>query len=323
VKELGGKLGYEVVNWNVQKKSDSLWQLVSADTLLTEDLVTKAGETYSVVLRADIELYEYTVTVNSGAGGSVSGYTGTYYKYNYDDGAKVIFDFPNDVYKASPNTGYELAGYLVNGGMVSCTDANAETVIAAHLLTKKITGNITITAQWKLKKYAVWFDAGEDGYFVVDENKPEGVTFYNDKNATAEVENGKARYAVIIVEHNGWPDLPITPQTPGSSFSSWDFGGENKITSERSPANGNAITAYWTTENYSIRYELDGGEPLSGNYETSYQYGEVIDFTVSPYVPTREGYSFLGWFDREGEDGNEIKSTEGMTGNLTLYAHWR
>ena len=207
--------------------------------------------------------------------------------------------------------------------MVSCTDANAETVIAAYLLDHDITGNITITAQWQLKKYAVWFDAGEDGYFVVDENKPEGVTFYNDKNATAEVENGKARYAVIIVEHNGWPDLPITPQTPGSSFSSWDFGGENKITSERSPANGNAITAYWTTENYSIRYELDGGEPLSGNYETSYQYGEVIDFTVSPYVPTREGYSFLGWFDQEGEDGNEIKSTEGKTGDLTLYAHWK
>ena len=325
VGELGGKLGYEVVNWNVQKKSDSLWQLVSADTPLTEDLVTQAGETYSVVLRADIEVYEYTVTVNSGAGGSVSGYTGTSYQYRYDpDGgnAEVVFKFPVG-YKASPNTGYELAGYLVNGGMVSCTDANAETAIAAYLLTKKITGNITITAQWQLKKYAVWFDAGEDGYFVVDENKPEGVTFYNDKNATAEVENGKARYAVIIVEHNGWPDLPITPQTPGSSFSSWDFGGENKITSERSPANGNAITAYWTTENYSIRYELDGGEPLSGNYETSYQYGEVIDFTVSPYVPTREGYSFLGWFDREGEDGNEIKSTEGRTGNLTLYAHWQ
>lgn len=325
VSELKGKLGYEVVNWYVQiQENNSVSEyLVSADTLLTEDLVTQAGETYSVVLRADIKLYEYTVTVNSGAGGSVSGYTGTYYKYNYDDGAKVIFDFPNDVYKASPNEGYELAGYLVNGGMVSCTDANAETVIAAYLLDHDITGNITITAQWQLKKYAVWFDAGEDGYFVVDENKPEGVTFYNDKNATAEVENGKARYAVIIVEHNGWPDLPITPQTPGSSFSSWDFGGENKITSERSPANGNAITAYWTTENYSIRYELDGGEPLSGNYETSYQYGEVIDFTVSPYVPTREGYSFLGWFDREGEDGNEIKSTEGRTGNLTLYAHWQ
>lgn len=325
VKELGGKLGYEVVNWYVEKEDDSL-QLVSADTLLTEDLVTKAENgTYSVVLRAKTELEEYTVTVNSGAGGSVSGYTGTCYWYEYDsDGsnAKVIFKFPEG-YSTSPNTGYELAGYLVNGGMVSCTDANAKTAIAAYLLDHDITGNITITAQWKLKKYAVWFDAGEDGYFVVDENKPEGVTFYNDKNATAEVENGKARYAVIIVEHNGWPDLPITPQTPGSSFSSWDFGGENKITSERSPANGNAITAYWTTENYSIRYELDGGEPLSGNYETSYQYGEVIDFTVSPYVPTREGYSFLGWFDREGEDGNEIKSTEGRTGNLTLYAHWQ
>ena len=324
VKELKGTTGYEVVNWYVQirKEDNSVSEyLVSADTLLTQDLVTKAENgTYSVVLRAETKLYEYTVTVNSGAGGSVSGYTGTSYEYNYDDGVKVIFDFPVG-YSASPNTGYELAGYLVNGGMVSCTDANAETAIAAHLLTKKITGNITITAQWKLKKYAVWFDAGEDGYFVVD-GLVEGVTFYNDKNATAKVEKGNARYAVIIVEHNSPPDFDIDPERPGSSFSGWNYGGALNITSERSPAIGNAITAYWTTEKYSIRYELGGGEPLSGNYQTFYQYGEVIDFTVSPYVPRREGYSFLGWFDQEGGNGSKIESTAGMTGNLTLYAHW-
>ena len=319
VKELEGTTGYEVVNWYVEKEDDSL-QLVSADTLLTEDLVTQAGETYSVVLRADIELYEYTVTVNSGAGGSVSGYTGTSYLYNYDDSgnAEVNFEFPVG-YKASPNTGYELAGYLVNGGMVSCTDANAATAIAEHLLKEEITGNITITAQWKLKKYAVWFDAGENGHFVVD-GSVEGVTFYNDKNATTEVENGTARYAVIIVEHNSPPDFDIVPERPGSSFSGWNYGGALNITSERSPAIGNAITAYWTTEKYSIRYELDGGKPLSGNYETFYQYGEVIDFT--PYTAGREGSTFLGWFD-QAENGNKIESTAGKTGDLTLYAHWK
>lgn len=316
-----GTTGYEVVNWYVEKEDDSL-QLVSADTLLTQDLVTKAENgTYSVVLRAETKLYEYTVTVNSGAGGSVSGYTGTSYQYNYDDGVKVVFEFPEG-YSTSPNTGYELAGYLVNGKMVSWTEGDAATAIAAHLLAEKITGNITITAQWKLKKYAVWFDAGEDGHFVVD-GLVEGVTFYNDKNATAKVEKGNARYAVIIVEHNSPPDFDIDPERPGSSFSGWDYGGALNITSERSPAIGNAITAYWTTEKYSIRYELDGGEPLSGNYKTFYQYGDdVINFTVSPYVPRRGGYSFLGWFDQEGGNGSKIESTEGKTGDLTLYAHW-
>ena len=315
-----GTLGYEVVNWYVRITNEdgvSSEYLVSADTPLTEDLVTQAGETYSVVLRADIEVYEYTVTVNSGAGGSVSGYTGTSYQYNYDDGVKVIFKFPEG-YSTSPNTGYELAGYLVNGKMVSWTKGDAETAIAAHLLTKKITGNITITAQWKLKKYAVWFDAGEDGHFVVD--KTEGVTFYKDEDTPVTEEGEKARYAVIFVEHNSAPDFDIVPERPGSSFSGWDYGGALNITSERSPAIGNAITAYWTTEKYSIRYELDGGKPLSGNYETFYQYGEVIDFTVSPYVPRRGGYSFLGWLNQEGE---EIESTEGKTGDLTLYAHWQ
>ena len=322
VKELEGTTGYEVVNWFVQKK-DGSQQLVSADMPLTEDLVTKAENgTYSVVLRAETKLYTYTVTVNSGAGGSVSGYTDTSYQYNYDDGVKVVFEFPEG-YRTSPNTGYELAGYLVNGEMVSWTEGDAATAIAAHLLAEEITGNLTITAQWKFKKYAVWFDAGEDGYFVVD-GLVEGVTFYNDKNATAKVEKGNARYAVIIVEHNSPPDFDIDPERPGSSFSGWDYGGALNITSERSPAIGNAITAYWTTEKYSIRYELGGGEPLSGNYKTFYQYGDdVINFTVSPYVPRREGYSFLGWFDQEGGNGSKIESTAGMTGNLTLYAHWQ
>ena len=317
-----GTLGYEVVNWYVRITNEdgvSSEYLVSADTPLTEGYVTKAGGTYSVVLRADIKLYEYTVTVNSGAGGSVSGYTGTSYQYNYDDGVKVVFEF-SEGYRTSPNTGYELAGYLVNGEMVSWTEGDAEAAIAAHLLTKKITGNITITAQWKLKKYAVWFDAGEDGHFVVDKDKPEGVTFYNDEDATTEVENGTARYAVIIVEHNSPPDFDIVPERPGSSFSGWDYGGALNITSERSPKEDNAITAYWTTEKYSIRYELDGGEPLAGNYQTFYQYGDVIDFT--PYTAGREGSTFLGWFD-QAEGGNEIKSTEGKTGDLTLYAHWK
>ena len=324
VSELKGKLGYEVVNWYVQiQENNSVSEyLVSADTLLTEDLVTKAENgTYSVVLRAKTELEEYTVTVNSGAGGSVSGYTGTSYQYEYADGvnAKVVFKFPEG-YNASPNEGYELAGYLVNGEMVSWTEGDAATAIAEHLFKEEITGNITITAQWKFKKYAVWFDAGEDGHFVVD-GSVEGVTFYNDEDATTEVENGEARYAVIIVEHNSPPDFDIDPERPGSSFSGWNYGGALNITSERSPANGNAITAYWTTESYSIRYELGGGE-LSGEYKTSYQYGDVINFTVSPYVPRRGGYSFLGWFDQEGKGGKEIKSTEGKTGDLTLYAHW-
>ena len=327
VGELGGKLGYEVVNWYVQiQENNSVSEyLVSADTLLTEGYVTKAeNETYSVVLRAKTELEEYTVTVNSGAGGSVSGYTGTSYQYNYDpDGgnAEVVFEF-SEGYRTSPNTGYELAGYLVNEKMVSWTEGDAATAIAAYLLDHDITGNITITAQWKLKKYAVWFDAG-DGHFVVDVNKPEGVTFYKDEDTPVTEEGETARYAVIIVEHNGGSNLPIRPQRPGSSFSGWNYGDELNITSERSPAKGNAITAYWTTEKYSIRYELGGGEPLSGNYQTFYQYGDVIDFTVSPYVPRRGGYSFLGWFDQEGGNGSKIESTEGMTGDLTLYAHWK
>ena len=47
---------------------------------------------------------------------------------------------------------------------------------------------------------------------------------------------------------------------------------------------------------------------------------------ISLDVPTREGYTFLGWYDAEG---NEVTSFDGVmtdeyaeTGNVTLYAKW-
>ena len=64
-------------------------------------------------------------------------------------------------------------------------------------------------------------------------------------------------------------------------------------------------------KNYYITYDLDGGE--SNNLETVFN--DVQSIYLS--TPTKEGYSFIGWFD---ENGNEV--TELELKDYTLKAKW-
>lgn len=70
---------------------------------------------------------------------------------------------------------------------------------------------------------------------------------------------------------------------------------------------------------FTINYHLNGGTNASEN-PTSYTAG---DLPITLAAPTREGYTFKGWFDNEtlaGEAITEIPA--GATGNKDLYAKW-
>ena len=68
---------------------------------------------------------------------------------------------------------------------------------------------------------------------------------------------------------------------------------------------------------YTIAYELNGGE-LSGQI-TSYDGSTKI---VLP-TPTKEGFSFGGWYDNAQLTGNAVKEiAKGSSGNKTFYALW-
>lgn len=62
-------------------------------------------------------------------------------------------------------------------------------------------------------------------------------------------------------------------------------------------------------------YDSNGGSSVPAE---QYNYNETV--TIFP-TPIKEGYSFVGWYDSR-VCGNIVRSLT-MTGNKTLYAHWK
>lgn len=78
------------------------------------------------------------------------------------------------------------------------------------------------------------------------------------------------------------------------------------------------LYAQWELEKYTITYHLNNGN----NHEQN-----VVSYTVEDEVtfkePTREGYTFLGWYT-DSKFTKKISSiTKGTTGDKELYAKWR
>ncbi len=68
---------------------------------------------------------------------------------------------------------------------------------------------------------------------------------------------------------------------------------------------------------YRITYELNGGVQASGQI-TSYN---VLN-PETLLAPTKEGYTFGGWYETSDFSSNVITSTSQLMGDVTLYASW-
>ncbi len=87
-------------------------------------------------------------------------------------------------------------------------------------------------------------------------------------------------------------------------------------------SSNSAVTLYavWKANaTYSVTYDANGG---SGAPST--QTGST-NYTISSTVPTRFGYTFLGWSTSSGATTStyEAGDTIAISGNLTLYAVWK
>ncbi len=116
-------------------------------------------------------------------------------------------------------------------------------------------------------------------------------------------------------------DLSFTlldPSRTGYTFNGWytDSNFENEISIIESGTYGD-ITLYakWSIVVYSIVYDLDGGENSENNPQ---EY--TIETSVTFDSPTREGYTFIGWFD---SCDNLVSSiSPGTNGLISIKAKW-
>ena len=73
--------------------------------------------------------------------------------------------------------------------------------------------------------------------------------------------------------------------------------------------------AKWTAGAYTITYVLDGGTNAAEN-PTNY----TIEDSITLADPTKEGYSFNGWYSDAGFTTKVTEIAKGSTGDITLYA---
>ncbi|MCF0124203.1 MAG: InlB B-repeat-containing protein, partial [Clostridia bacterium] len=70
-------------------------------------------------------------------------------------------------------------------------------------------------------------------------------------------------------------------------------------------------------EKYTITFDPNGYDIES--QEKIYVEGTTYGNMPTPTIP---GYTFLGWYDGQGETSNKIEGTESVNNNKTLYAHF-
>lgn len=202
----------------------------------------------------------------------------------------------------------EHAGYTFNGWFTS--NDNGLT-----LTDNRISGNYLFASDIKL--YAKW---SVNHYKVI----------YNDEHitglpATIEAEYGKT-YSIsnqklerIGYTFCGWAT------TQNAQDAEYSVGQEitNLTTSDKAVIN---LYAVWTTNKYTLTYNGNGGVGIPESVD---DVEFDFEFNISNLVPTRKGFTFLGWnADNTAEvaqylSGDKVKGlvvTSG--GRITLYAVW-
>lgn len=178
-------------------------------------------------------------------------------------------------------TGYDFGGWIVNG---TGTARKGLTLDASDYI-----ANITLTAQWTAKQFAITYTGMDDAQF--GEAHPD-------------------RYAYDT-------DTAISnPTKAGYTFLGWLVNGESTarkdLTLRKEAYLDNiTLTATWKQNPYTVTWNVNEGDELTGDYTKGAYFGEAI---TKPADPTRTGYTFTGWQP-------EVPATM-PDGDQTFTAQW-
>lgn len=180
-------------------------------------------------------------------------------------------------------------GYTFNGWYTS--PSNSGTQVTSSTLVG--TSSVTVYAHWTASSYTLTFNA--NGGSVSESSK--SVTY-----------------------GSTYGTLP-TPTRSGYSFDGWytaKSGGTKVSFSTTMGASNVTVYAHWTqTNQYKLYFDLNGGTGsiTTRTVTTGGTYGTLP-------TPTRDGYSFTGWFTSATGGTQVASNTIVGTSDITIYAHW-
>jgi len=150
------------------------------------------------------------------------------------------------------------------------------------------TGNKTFYAKWAIVSYTVSFD----------------------ENGGVEIEN------ISFTVESETINLP-TPTRTGYTFEGWYMGNTRYRSIPGGTYRNIALTAHWTATPYTVTYVTNGGAPI---LQDTYTIEDIYELANGC---SKNGYSFVGWYDNADLEGNAVTTIPvGSTNNKTFYAKW-
>ncbi|ECL7894802.1 TPA: InlB B-repeat-containing protein [Listeria innocua] len=121
------------------------------------------------------------------------------------------------------------------------------------------------------------------------------------------------------VDYDGLAEEPTTPTKAGYTFDGWydaETGGKKwDFAQDKMPANPVTLYARFTMNNYTATFNNDG--------TTTTQTADYQEALTEPTEPTKDGYTFEGWYDAQTGGNKWNFATNKMPGNnITLYARY-
>ena len=170
--------------------------------------------------------------------------------------------------------GYNFIGWCTDEECTQNYDMNTE-----------VTGNLTLYAQWQIKRYTVKFDI-----------------------------NGVE--STQTVEHGSIAEAPSLPTVEGFTFIGWYTESNKLFDAENTPITSNInLHAVWGLNNFIVKFMVNGTVFESQNINSN---GKV----QQPQNPTQAGYTFEGWYT-DDQFTNIYDFDQPVTRNLTLYGKLR
>lgn len=178
--------------------------------------------------------------------------------------------------------------------------------------------NTDIEANNPINSKVAPLNIGDNIYYVLVTDKNQNVKLYilNIRRKPLyklRFLNGNIIFDVQYIEEENLVNFPIsTPTKYGYTFDGWDFDFNTEITSDLD------INAIFYLTKYNINYVLNGGDNHENNISTY-----DINTDVEIYEPTRQGYTFIGWYDNKDFKGYaKTEIQKNSSGDLELFANW-
>jgi len=183
-------------------------------------------------------------------------------------------------------TGYEFTGWTGTGLDAASTNVT---------IVQGTTGNRSYTATWTPISYSISY------------NGVEGATFETPNPATYTIED-----AITLND----------PTKDGYTFAGWydnaEFTGSAVTTISTGSTGDKTFYAKWTLVTYDITY--NGVEGATNPNPAGYT---IESEAITLDAPTKDGYTFAGWFDNAEFTGDAITTiAHGSTGAKTFWAKW-